>query len=83
TTFLAHESTLDYRSLYWQPRVFAGTSAEVGRKLHGDGHELLAEAREIARGKIASNAFALADDVRREVDKVYRRGVAAIMALPG
>jgi trimethylamine:corrinoid methyltransferase-like protein len=83
TTFLLHESTLEYRRLYWQPKVFtAMTCARVGELLLEDSDELLPAAKEIARRKIAGNDFALADDVRREIERIYKRGCRAVRALP-
>jgi len=84
TAFLMHETTLDYRRLYWHPRVFTKeTPARLAELLMADSDELLAEAREIARKKISANDFALADDVRREVEKIYRYGRRAVLRLPG
>jgi len=83
TTFLAHPSSLDYRTLTWQPQIFTGrTPAELSGLLDAPSDELLADAREIARERIAANEFTLSDDARREVDRIYQRGVAAVRALP-
>jgi len=84
TSFLAHESSLQYRDLYWHPKVFTGmTPATVGQFLHSDSEELLPAAKEVARRKIAGNEFALPDDVRRDIERIYRRGCDAVRSLPG
>ena len=81
TSFLAHPSSLDYRTLYWQPKVFTGrATGELSNLLSADSDDLFADAREIAREKIAANDFALADDVYREVERIYQRGIAAVQA---
>lgn len=83
TTFLMHETTLEYRRLHWRPSVFAKeTPARLAELLMADSDELLPAAKEIARKKIAANDFALPDDVRREVEKIYRQGCDAALAQP-
>ena len=83
TSFLIHESSLLYRDLYWHPKVFTGmTPAKLGALLHSESEELISAAKDIAREKIAANDFALPDDVRREVEKIYKRGCDAVRALP-
>jgi trimethylamine:corrinoid methyltransferase-like protein len=83
TSFLSHESSLRYRELYWHPKLFtAMTPAQTGELLHADSDDLLPAAKEIARRKISENAFALPDDVKREVGNIFRRGCRAVRALP-
>jgi hypothetical protein len=72
TTFLAHESTLDWRRLSWQGGVFTEFApVRLGELLFSDSAELLPAAKEIARRKIEGNEFALPGDVRREIDRIY------------
>jgi len=79
--FLTHESSLRYRELYWHPTLFTGmTHEETGRALATDSDALLPQSREIARQRLAEHEFALSDDVRREVEKIYRAGCRAMLA---
>jgi hypothetical protein len=82
TSFLMHETTMAYvRQSAWQPELFAGTVAEeIGAALQGDVGKLLPQAKTIARAKIAANAFRLAPEVQREVDRIYRWGCQALSA---
>lgn len=82
TSFLGHESSLEYRDLYWHPKVFTGfTPPQAGALLHADSDELLPAARETAREKMAQNDFALPRDVLREIDGIYERGCKAVRSL--
>ncbi|MHC4717118.1 MAG: hypothetical protein ACYS5V_09125, partial [Planctomycetota bacterium] len=83
TSFLGHPSSLEYRDLYWHPKVFEGlTPGRAGELLAADSPELLDQAREIAAARIAGHEFELPRDVRRDVERIYRSGVDAILAGP-
>jgi hypothetical protein len=76
TSFLVHESSLEFRSLFWHPQVFEGMlPARLGELLMADSDELLPHAREIARKRLAQHPFDLPADVQREVNRIYESGV--------
>ena len=60
-----------------------GQKPELSALLREDADALLEEGREIARTSLAATHFTLPDDVRRDLEKIYRRGVDAVRALPG
>ncbi len=79
TSFLMHESTLKFRELYWEPRVFGGMLApQVASALRGDAEGLLPRAKEIARNMIAEHEFELPGDARREIERIYKRACRAL-----
>ena len=58
------------------------TPAQVGEGLHQESDELVSAAKEVARRRIAENEFALADDVRRDLERIFNSGRKAVEALP-
>jgi hypothetical protein len=83
TCFLEHDSSLQFRSLFWHPEVFTGlTPSRLGQLLIDDSPELLPQSREIAKRRLAENSFRLPADAQREVDRIYAGGVAQILSLP-
>lgn len=73
--FLGHETTLNqYRQATWDPALFTHTTLQQWLGRGGD--ELPERARQIARERIALQDVILADDKRRELERIYRRAEA-------
>lgn len=81
TSFLGHESTMDFRKLYWQPRLLEGLSpARAAELLLADSDQLLEQSRAVVARTLAEHHFALPDDIARQVRRIYDSGVKAILA---
>jgi trimethylamine:corrinoid methyltransferase-like protein len=68
--FMGVDSTLDsYRDVYWFPRLFE--RRPVAAWIEAKGPDLRARAKSIAREFIAKYDYALADDISKEVNRIY------------
>ena len=71
-SFAGLKSTLRlFRQEYWEPALF--THSNLGQWSEMGAKSLRQCAREIARKKIEEQSYQAEDDVRRELEKIYRR----------
>jgi len=79
TSFLMHDSTLEFRQIHSEPRLFKEMMpAKLAPLLRDDSDELTAPANAIAAELIRTNEFCLDDDAAREVEAIYERGVKVL-----
>jgi trimethylamine--corrinoid protein Co-methyltransferase len=70
--FLGHDTTLEhYRAATWDPALFTHNSLPQWQSKGGP--ELAAQARQIARERIAGQDYILAPEKRRDLDAIFQR----------
>lgn len=70
--FLGHDTTIaHYRSATWEPDLFRHTTLRQWQERGSP--DLAAQARQVARERIAQQDYVLEADRRRELDRIYRR----------
>ena len=77
-SFLTHETTLaHYREAFWESALFEHASLATWRERGGE--SVRARAREIARRRIAEHDYALEEDKRAELDRIYAAAEAELL----
>lgn len=71
-TFLSHQTTLEnYRKVYWFPELFEHET--LGQWREKGGKSIREKARAIARKKISEHQFQLPVDIKKELDRIYKK----------
>lgn len=70
--FMSHDSTLaDFRDANWEPQVFEHIMLRKWREIGEP--ELRDKCRRIVRERITAHEYRLPDEVRRQLERIYRR----------
>ncbi len=74
-SYIGRDSTFEnYRGEYWIPELFSHSN--LGQWREAGSRSIWGQANEMAKRKIREHTYRIGDDVRRELDRIYRRAAS-------